>query len=65
MSLNRTQIEVIRGRVIAARESLPTFVQGDAGITDALGSARVKLSDVERLCDIRLRDGESKGWDVT
>ena len=56
-SVDRIKIEAIKARCQVAREALqPLFVQGDATLTDALGSASVKIADVERLCDIRIRD---------
>jgi threonine aldolase len=55
--MTKAEIEAIRQRCIDARAALlPLFVQGDSRLSDALGSANVKIADVERLCDIRLRD---------
>ena len=59
--MTRQEIQAVKDRCAAARAALlPLYCRDDSRITDALGSANVKIADVERLCDIRLRDLQAK-----
>lgn len=54
--MNQVQIEAVQARCMVAKDQMGMFVAGDAVLNDAIGRAKVAISEVERLCEIRFRD---------
>ena len=55
--MTRQELELIKSKAHNAWVFLhDCHPRGDFVLSDAIGSAMVKIADVERLCDIRLRN---------